>query len=182
MKNFIKKQQEKKLIEQLKKGDSKAVKKWFDMYQKILMRIALSKAKNAEDAQELVQEAFINCLRSLHLFKGKSSLFSWMQSILRHEIADYYRKLYAKKAIKTLPLSELFLSTPLSDAHETSVKVRQVLEKMVTDKKELLLLKYVDKKKVKEIAAKMGRTVKSVESDLFRARNEFRSLYLSFED
>ncbi|MGD9129400.1 MAG: RNA polymerase sigma factor [Candidatus Woesebacteria bacterium] len=170
-----------KLISQIKRGNAAAIKQWFLSYQPILLNIALKKVKTTEDAEELVQETFISCLKNATLFQEKSSLQSWMIAILRHEIADYYRKLYAKKAIRTLPLGELLLKSPVNDSHETSNKVKEVLKKMMKEKRELLLLKYVDKKKVKEIAKRLGRTTKSVESDLFRARKEFRELYLLLE-
>ena len=46
---------------------------------------------------------------------------------------------------------------------------------------ELLLKKYVDCKKVKDIAFEMGNTSKAVESNLFRARQEFKALWLELE-
>lgn len=165
------------LVKDIKKGKKVAVRFWFKHYYGQLLAIAIKKAQNKEDAQELVQETFINCLRNIQSFKNKAKLSTWMKSILFHEIADYYRKLYAKKAIRTIPLAEFLLNRPIADSHQTSQQVQAVLSKMLSYKKELLLLKYVDKKKVKEIAKKMGKTVKAIESELFRARKEFKRLY-----
>lgn len=170
---------EEDLVKALRKGDKHAAKYWFDHFYQRLFAIAIKKVRSEDDAKELIQETFINCLRNLHLFRGSAKLSTWMISILYHEIADYYRKLYAKKAIKILPLGDFLLSLPISDSHEISAKVRLILNKMAKEKRELLLLKYIDKKKVKEIAENMGRTVKSIESDLFRVRKEFRKLYLA---
>ena len=170
---------EKDLIKALRRGDKRATKYWFKHFYKRLFAIAVKKVRSEEDAKELIQETFINCLRNLHSFRGKAKLSTWMISILYHEIADYYRKLYAKKAIKVLPLGDFLLNWSISDSHEVSAKVRLILSKMVKEKRELLLLKYVDKKKVKEIAKNLGRTVKSIESDLFRVRTEFKKLYLA---
>lgn len=172
---------EQALIKALRSGDPLASKQWFENYYPRLFAIALKKARNLPDAQELVQETFINCLRNLHFFRGNSKLSTWMISILNHEIADYYRKIYAKKAIKTLPLGDFLVNLPVADSHEISAKVRLILGKMVKSKRELLLSKYVDKLKVKQIAQKTGKTVKAIESELFRAREEFRYLYLAEE-
>jgi len=171
------KQQELDLLDKLRQGDPRTVQVWFEEYSPKMKKIAFFKVNDSAVADELVQETFINCLRQLHLFKGKSTLWTWMSSILRHEIADYYRKIYAKKAIRVLPLSDLLLSVSITDAHDTSDKVKSVLDKMAGENKELLMLKYVDKKKVKEIAEYLGKSVKSVESDLFRARGEFKEAY-----
>ncbi|OGJ37491.1 MAG: hypothetical protein A2383_00505 [Candidatus Pacebacteria bacterium RIFOXYB1_FULL_39_46] len=172
---------EQKLVEQLRQGKNQAVKTWFKLFSPYLLAITLKKVSSHQDAEELVQETFINCLRQLPLFEGRSRLKTWMVSILHHEIADFYRKKYAKKTLQTIPLVNLILTQPIKDASETSQKVRQVLSNMSQRKRELLLMKYVDKKQVKEIAHYWQKTAKSVEAELFRAREEFRLLYAQLE-
>jgi len=172
---------EKVLIEALKTGNELAVEYWFKKYRLKLKKIALGKISNSQQASEIVQETFINCLQTLNLFKGNSSLLTWMQSVLRHEIADYYRKRYAKKFIQTIPLSDFLLEQNYRDAVSSAELVSLVLKRMVQKNRELLLKKYVDCKRVKEIASEMGNTVKAVESDLFRAREEFKSLWLELD-
>ncbi len=166
------------LLEKLKTGDSKAVSQWFSSYHDRIFAVALQKISNTKDAEELTQQTFINCLRQMPLFRGASSLWTWMNAVLRHEIADYYRKKYAKNALRALPLSEFFLEEKLADSQELSDKVALVLSQMSVGYSELLQRKYIDKAKVKEIAVQLGTTVKAVESDLFRAREEFKFLWL----
>jgi len=170
-------QSDSELLLQLKAGDQASVEYWFKTYQPKLLGFVKTKISLEKDAEELVQETFINCLKHLTLFRGESSIATWMQGIARHEIADYYRKRYAKKAITFLPLNELLLSTKVSDAHDVSEKVKAVFHHLTQEHQELLLLKYVDGKKVKEIAQDLGKSVKSVESELFRAREEFKQQY-----
>ena len=67
------------------------------------------------------------------------------------------------------------------DAHETAILVKQVLKKMGSQSQELLMKKYVDKKRVKELAQEFGRSEKAIESELFRARKEFRLLWANLE-
>lgn len=173
--------QEQELITQLRAGNSQAVKMWFEQYYPDLLRFAQKKAQNAKDAEDLAQETMVNCLRQMHLFRGEASLKTWMMTILRHEIADYYRKKYAKKAIKTLPLSDFLLKHEIQKTSEVEHKVKIVLEKMLDRRKRLLLMKYVDGLSVKEIAQRVGKTFKAVESDLYRARESFKELYVSID-
>jgi RNA polymerase sigma-70 factor (ECF subfamily) len=165
------------LLSQLKSGNAKAVQTWFNEYHDRLFQSIALKVSIEKDVEELVQDTFLSCLKHLPLFRGESSILTWMLRVAHHEVADYYRKRYAKKFIHALPLSELFPLQDISDSHEISHKVRLVLAKMAKEEREILLMKYVDKKKVKQIASELGRTVKSVESVLFRARSEFRALY-----
>lgn len=169
------------LVKALKSGDSLAVEFWFKQYKNKLRAVAASKIASPAAVSEIVQETFINCLQTINLFQGKSSLLTWMQSVLRHEIADYYRKRYAKKFIQTIPLSEFLIDHNYKDAAGTAEMVSVVLKKMMAKNRELLLKKYVDCQKVKDIALELGSTVKAVESDLFRARKEFRALWLEVE-
>ncbi|MBP7700872.1 RNA polymerase sigma factor [Candidatus Woesebacteria bacterium] len=169
--------EEKTLISKLKKGNPKAVNYWFNTYNGRLLTVVLSKVSDKQDAEEIVQQTFLNCLKHLPLFMARSSIWTWMNSIAHHEIADYFRKKYAKKALKTTHLSELLMIENISDSAEISQKVSAVINKMKNYYGELLMLKYVDGKKVSAIAKELGRSIKSVESDLFRARNEFRTIW-----
>jgi len=170
-----------KLLMRLKQGDQKAVHEWFSLYYHRLLNLVLTRISNPADAEEVAQETFLSCLKHLPLFRGDSSIWTWMNRIAGHEIADYYRKRYAKKTIKALSLDEFFAIDVALDAHHTSEKVKLALEKIRPDYQELLLLKYVDKKKVVQIATQLNKTIKSIESDLFRARNDFRQAYLEIE-
>lgn len=169
--------QEAKLVLQLQQGDQKAVARWFTEYHDRLLSVALLKVSVQQDAEELVQETFLNCMKQIALFRGGSSLWTWMNAVLRHEISDYYRKKYAKKAIKTLPLFEKLKVDEIKSSSDISNRVAAILTTMRADYRELLLLKYIDKLQVVEIADKWGRTTKAIESDLFRARKEFQYLW-----
>lgn len=170
-------QRDLQLLEELKAGHPQAVQRWFNEYHPKIVRFILSKLDSEKDAEELAQETFIHCLQHLPLFRGDASIMTWMQGIARHEIADYYRKLYAKRAIRALPLNDLIGNTAVNDTHETSDKVKRVFKQLSREYQELLLLKYVDGKKVPEIAQELGRSAKAIESELFRARQAFKLLY-----
>ena len=100
-----------------------------------------------------------------------------MVRIAQHEVADYYRRKYAKKVIQTLSVSEIEDLPEIESSVEISYEVKSVLKKMSATSQELLQKKYIDRQRVASIAAEFGRSVKSIESLLFRARVEFRELY-----
>lgn len=170
--------QEQKLVAALKESQDSAVRVWYTRYKPKISSYISLKVSSKEDVEELVGFTFMDCLKQLPLYLGQSSLFTWMISIAKHIVADYYRKLYAKKAVKTLPLINTLIASPVVDAQETSAQVTSVLQKMSAASKELLLQKYIDKKKVAHIAAKFGKSVKAIESELFRARKEFKLLFI----
>jgi len=174
-------QSEPELLARLKRGESAAVTSWFRVYQPRMTQFVAQKISVAAEVDEVVQQVFLNCLKHLPLFRGDASIKTWMVRIARHEVADFYRKKYAKKVLQTLPLHQLF-AAPVSDSHETSEKVKLALGHLGEPYRELLQLKYIDELSVKIIAEKMGRTSKSVESDLYRARKAFQIAYVALKE
>lgn len=171
------------LLKELKAGSAKAVEQWYRQYSPQVRQLVASKVSIKADIDEMVQDTFKSCLKHLPLFRGDSSISTWMYRIARHEIADYYRRKYAKKAIRALPLADFLMVEKPHNAHETSERVKQVLRQLPAQYQELLLLKYVDKKRVKDISKQLGRSVKAIESDLFRARKAFKEEYsLAFSE
>lgn len=57
-----------------------------------LYRFAYSKTKNRVVSEDLVQDTFIVAVTKLDTFRGESTHKTWLISILRNKIADYYRK------------------------------------------------------------------------------------------
>ncbi len=165
------------LLQDLKFGRPEAVQVWYRSYSKRLKQFISQKISNANDVDEVVQDTFMSCLRHLPLFRGDSSIWTWMVRIANHEVADHYRRVYAKKVIKTLPIADINDLPEIEDSFEISQQVKAVLRKMSVTSRELLQRKYIDKQKIKQMADETGRSVKSVESLLFRARIEFRKLY-----
>src|SRR5262249_44796541 len=67
--------------------------RWVDEHGDVLYRYALARVRRPEVAQDLVQETFLAAIRSQDRFGGQSSVRSWLCGILKHKLADYYRKL-----------------------------------------------------------------------------------------
>lgn len=172
--------EEQQLLTRLRAGDSRATITWYHQYRPRLTKLVLSRVGHPADAEEIVQEIFINCLTNLPQFVGRSSLWTWMVSIAQHEISDYYRKQYAKKVLHLLPLDWLKfvdqIDQQLSRA-ELKEKVELVWPRIGNYNRELLLAKYLDSQSVAELARARGKTVKAVESELFRARQAFKAAY-----
>jgi len=161
----------------LLKGNEKEILKWYRVFEAPVTKYISSKVGNKEDVQELTQNIFLTCLESLPLFQQKSSLWTWMCSIARHEVADYYRKKYAKRVLQCIPFVDALLPEQIADMHDLSLVVLSVLTKLSHAERELLQLKYIDGLSVKNIAGQLRTSIKSIESKLFRARRAFEELY-----
>lgn len=171
------KETELRLINQVKSGSQKAVKAWYEQYQSSIRRYIASKISSENDIDELVQDTFLSALKSISFLRGDSTITTWMIGIARHEVADFYRKKYAKKALQILSLDELIPDGTVCNADETDEKVMQTLLHLTQEHRNLLLLKYSEGYSIKEIAQICNKTVKSVEAELYRARQAFKQEY-----
>jgi len=81
--------------------------KWVDEHGDLLYRYALSRVSDESAAEDLVQETFLSALKAVSDFKGNSSIETWLVSILKRKIIDYYRKKSRRDdKIADNPLSE----------------------------------------------------------------------------
>lgn len=65
---------------------------WTKDYGNMLYGFASGRVNDKEVARDLVQETFLSALRSIDRFRGEVSEQSWLFTILRNKIIDYYRK------------------------------------------------------------------------------------------
>ncbi len=131
--------------------------------------------------EELTNDILLAAIRSYPNFDHKCEEFSWICSIAKHKIIDYYRK----KKIKTVLFSrsEMFEEvadkalSPERDAlkNELVSEIKKTMSEIGEGYKELLRLKYIDGLKVADIAKLMKTSVKAVESKLIRAKLKFRT-------
>lgn len=65
---------------------------WVSMYGDYLYSVAFFKTGNKETAEDLVQETFLSAIKGKDSFKAESSEKTWLTSILKNKIVDFYRK------------------------------------------------------------------------------------------
>jgi len=71
--------------------------KWIDLYSDYLFNYTVSRVNDREIAKDLVQDTFFAGLNSMKNFKGEASERTWLISILKRKIIDYYRKINSNK-------------------------------------------------------------------------------------
>ncbi|WP_124979719.1 sigma-70 family RNA polymerase sigma factor [Nonlabens xiamenensis] len=81
--------------------------KWVDRYSDYLFNFTISRVSDPIMAQDLVSETFLAGLKSAHRFKGNSTERTWLISILKRKIIDYYRKINSKKGQAEIKMSYL---------------------------------------------------------------------------
>lgn len=89
--------QELELIERLKKGDDSAFKVIVSTWQNMVYNTSLGIVQNAEDAEDVAQEVFVQVYESIEQFKGDSKFSTWLYRIAITKSLDHLRKKKRKK-------------------------------------------------------------------------------------
>lgn len=71
--------------------------KWVDKYSDYLFNYTISRVNDRELAKDLISETFLSALKAMKNFKGEATERTWLISILKRKIIDYYRKSGSKK-------------------------------------------------------------------------------------
>ncbi|MFC1727103.1 RNA polymerase sigma factor [Patescibacteria group bacterium] len=155
----------------------------YRQYQRRLRNFIARKIALTEDVEEILQETLVVASEACTRFKGRSSVFTWLCAIARHEIADHYRKKKIKKFFfSRFPWLEELVGQALGPEQillrqEFEGKVKWTLAELSEGYSEVLRLKYYEGLSVKEIAFRLNETTKAVESRLFRARKAFAKAF-----
>ena len=174
-------QHQSQLCQQILSGDEAALRTLYQVITPKLRSYFLSKLDSTQDAEELMQDTLLAFLDALPLFNHQSSVWTFIVGIAKHEVADYYRKRYAKKVIKSMPLLSELYDQQLHSSDETALELRlaikRVYEQLAPKQKLILQLKYEQGLSITAIARAMGISPKATESLLFRSRLAFQKAY-----
>jgi len=179
---------EARLIQRLCSGDSAAMAEFYNIYRSRLYTLVLAQVdQNQAVAEDIVQETFLAALGSLDKFRGDSQLYTWLRSVAFHKLNDYYRRQVKQpRAQESSPdfdamkqLEQTGNDEPetiaVMESEEVRHSVQQALEQLPQNYQEVLVLKYLEEMPVLEISQVMGRSPKSVEGLLSRARKAMRA-------
>ncbi len=65
---------------------------WLNLYGDILYRFGITRVRDPEIAEDLVQDTLLAALKAKENYSGQSTEQTWLISILKHKIIDYFRK------------------------------------------------------------------------------------------
>ena len=179
------------LIQECRKGNTAAFGELVSRYQDRLFNTVVRLADNAEDARDVVQEAFLHAYQSLHSFKGDSLFFTWLYRIAVNTAISMKRKKRlvlriqpageGGGAIEPLDPSETNRPGHAMEMAEEERRVHEALQKLSTEHRAVLIMKDMDGMKYEEMAEVLDVPVGTIRSRLHRARLEMRDLLLRDE-
>ena len=163
---------EEELVRRSQAGDWDAFEQLLDGHRTTLARTAYLVTRDRETVQDVMQEALVQIWRDLPSYRPFGSFRAWTLKILLNKARKHYRR----KGVETVALDEAS-GLPADDQspeeaaerEEDAQHVREALERLSTNHREVLVLRYYGELTVPEIAGTLGLREGTVKSRLSRA-------------
>ncbi|WP_255498679.1 RNA polymerase sigma factor [Dysgonomonas sp. ZJ709] len=167
---------EKLQIQRILKGDTSAFGHFVDTYQDMAITIAYRVCGNKQDAEDIVQNAFVKAFHNLHTFRSDSKFSTWFYRIVYNtaiseikgtnfntEFVDYMQMETDKSYSDWDTIEQI-------EEKERKASLSKAMDTLPNDESLLLTLYYLDENSVKDIVKITGLTEANVKVKLHRAR------------
>ncbi len=175
------------LVNSAKSGDVQAYETLVNKYDRQIFRIAQHITQNREDAQDVVQDAFLKAYEKLEQFQGNSKFYTWLVRIAVNESLMRLRKRRTGKMVSidddieteegSVP-RDLADWSPNPEQNYGQAELAEILRKTIQGLPHgfriVFVLRDVDGLSTEETAETLGLSVPAVKSRLLRARLQLR--------
>lgn len=152
------------------RNDPQALHALVDRHAEALFAIANSMLRRASDAEDVVQDTFMACFMGLKRFEGRSSVRTWLVSILLRQISAKRRRDQRRPMLSWSDTpAQAAKNEPPPDA---KLDLAEAMATLSDEHREVLLLREYGGLSYEEIATTLGLPRGTVESRLHRARHE----------
>src|ERR1044071_6796306 len=181
------------LVDKVRSGDTRAFSELVRRYEGKIFRLAQHITQNREDAEDVLQEAFMKAYEHLDQFKGDSKFYTW---IVRIAVNQALMKLRRRKTDKSVSLDE-----EIDTGEDTIVReiaawdedpeqrfsreelgeiLDSAVESLEPPYRSVFVLRDIEEMSTEETAEALGLSVPAVKSRLLRARLQLREKLTRF--
>ncbi len=185
--------EELELVSKARRGEGSAFSTLIKRYEGKIFRLAMNITQNREDAEDVLQEAFIKAYEHLDQFQGNSKFYTWVVRIAVNQALMKLRKRKSDRAVsideqidtgEDTVVREIAAWDPDPEVRFSQKELRGILSEAVDGLepiyKTVFTLRDVDGLSTEETAEALDLTVPAVKSRLLRARLQLRDKLTRF--
>lgn len=178
---------ESSLLARARAGDGDAFSDLVKRYERRIYRLAKNITRHDEDAEDVLQEAFLKAYEHLNRFQGNSAFYTWL---VRIAVNEALMKLRKRKSDRTVPLDEpidlgedimqreIAVWEDNPEQRYSQEEMQKILDDAVDglkpDFRTVFVLRDIEELSTEETAETLGISVPAVKSRLLRARLALR--------
>ncbi|MGD9143198.1 MAG: sigma-70 family RNA polymerase sigma factor [Dehalococcoidia bacterium] len=178
-------EQERQLVETAR-TDINAFGQLYDEYYSRIFSYILKRVAGIDPAQDITSEVFFKALKSLHKFRWRGVPFSaWLYRIANNEIANHFRRNgHRRLELDTVtnsvdysepsPEDEVLTAEAELKKHEDFLALHESIARLAIRYQEVIVMRYFENKRIREIAEILGKREGTVKSLLHRGLEKLR--------
>jgi RNA polymerase sigma-70 factor (ECF subfamily) len=170
------------LLQRSQRGEDAAFEELMSRYSDLFHSLAFFLVGHAGDVEDVVQETFLAAYEGMGSFKARSSVKTWLSAILLNRAALCHRSRRTRASAGTVCLSEASravldgnVASSLTAAADIKMDVMAVLQTLQPEHREIVVLREMNGMSYQQISEALSLPAGTVESRLFRARQELKS-------
>ncbi len=177
-------------MKRIKQKEEGALKELYGLYKRLLLGLILPIVKNKEEAEDVLQEVFVNIWQKAHTFdETRGNVYSWLVTLSRNKAIDRIRsKDYKtqKKASTTVSDPSFILEGDKYDPLETTIFseraeiVKKALEKIPKKQSTVIRIAYYQGMTQSEISEQLDIPLGTVKTRTRQGMLKLSSILESF--
>ena len=178
------------LIHKILSGNNAAFGTLVEKYQKSVHSLVWRKIGDYHDAEDIMQDAFLQAFQKLSTLKNPNQFAGWLYVIANRLCIDWIRKQdwmrrqkFVMQSLEDTPVAEIERSSyahhvseqwEMESTEHSHALVKNLLEKLPERERTVVMLYYLDEMTAKEIGKFLGMSVNTITSRLHRARKRLQ--------
>ena len=168
------------IVQRCRDGDSKAQYQLYQLYAKPMLNVSMRIVNNTYDAEDILQEAFVDMYRKLHTFRGESTFGAWFKRIVVNKSINAIKK----KRLITTDLENETDEVKEETSEEVSFpysvqQVQDAIEQLPAGYRAVFSLFLFEGWSHKEIARELNISESTSKSQYNRAKKKIREILKS---
>jgi RNA polymerase sigma-70 factor (ECF subfamily) len=171
------------LIQRCAARDEDACAELVTEHQRMVYQLSLNLLNDHSEALDLSQEVFLRVFRTIHTFRGQSSLRTWIYRIVVNQVRNRQRWWRRRHRSQQISLDQHIrdhgdvpeANDRLLGRKQLAERIRVALDRLPFDQKTAIVLREIDGLSYEEIGFSLGIAVGTVKSRLARAREGLRA-------
>ena len=170
---------ERELVALCLQGDRMSCKELYELYSGRMMALCYRFARDANEAQDMLQEGFIRIFNKLDLYSGEGSLEAWMRRVMINTALKYRQKHIYKHKYSEIDNVPLSATTPTIIDELSKEEILKLIQELPDGYRMVFNLYVIEGYSHKEIADQLGIGESTSRSQLVKARSLLKDKLLN---
>jgi RNA polymerase sigma-70 factor (ECF subfamily) len=161
------------IVERCKAGDRKAQYELYKLYSKAMFNVSMRITNDYAEAEDVLQEAFLNAFQNIHAFRGEATFGSWLKTIVVNKaVGQVKKRRLTFIAIEEKDYAEVKETINEEDLQLQVAGLRKAIQQLPDGYRIVLSLYLLEGYDHSEVAQILGITEATSKSQYSRARKK----------